>query len=116
MTRSPQLAASFFSNCGLVPRYVAYWPILSRKSSGTLLHIRRTTTDGILVLISFLRGLAFLRTPPQEFHFRRMLRVCVSEAQLGLLQHNRHRAGIFGVAASATAKGGYNCRGTTPDP
>jgi hypothetical protein len=22
MTRSPQLAASFFSNCGLVPRYV----------------------------------------------------------------------------------------------
>jgi hypothetical protein len=45
------------------------WQILLQKSSSTLLHIRRSATDRILVLISLPEGIAFLRTPAQEIPF-----------------------------------------------
>jgi|SRR5215813_5743103 len=54
-----------------------------QKSSSTLLHIRRTATNRILVLISLLGG-----SRHKKSHFRCMLSICVSEVQLRLLQHN----------------------------
>jgi hypothetical protein len=46
-----------------------YWQILLQKSSSTLLHIRCNATDRILVLITLLRGIAFLKTPPRGMPF-----------------------------------------------
>jgi len=60
--------------------------ILLHKSSSTLLHIRRTATDRILVLIRLLRGITFLRMPAQEIpHCKPYTEHLRIGGQLGLL-------------------------------
>src|SRR6516165_7267987 len=44
-------------------------PILLQKSLSTLPHTRRAAPNRILVLVSLIRGIAFLTTSPQEMAF-----------------------------------------------